>query len=402
MDVVFEQALTTCRIRVTSEHDEAHAALARMTQPSDVLRSRKRSSLFRRDGSRIGRCHLAYTQRHVADLLSALSSARPEVADAVKLASDLIISRTPADFQRDRKALALRLGMPDDSFTSAAIEVTAEQEHLSVFKAFSPKSHGVHVGVSLLDFAPAMLDVFRRIPTCVASSVRSDGDWPDRLAAWLRSAWVAADWTGDAWSRSTIQYFATSSTIRATRINAALSGMTPPAGRIADLGAGIGSLSLLLRQIAPERYTSADLVEPLVAYAERAGDLWRIVAGEDIARVHAVRAEEYRPSDEIAVAVLAQMLYRVDQAEIAPLLDRLWAAVVPGGALVINEIMDQEVATIARPLLRSDDLLRWLPPTNLAFHFSDSTTSRALSADIAGDGRFGASTNLIVLRKDRH
>ena len=319
----------------------------------------------------------------------------------------VIVSSRPGDVEHDERTFRHEHGMPrhrSSRLRQCVVETDGLSDAQSVFDLaqISTTPPDVIAGHSLRRYSDRMREVFLSIATGPENASSMGNDVPVALASWLREQWCSYPSTPHALSHHELLYFATSSSRRADRINEILPASTAASqgGTIVDHGAGIGFLALCLALDQPKRFARVIAYEPNDRYVALGRDLWTRMGCGDRLEYHLAAATEVVYPDDTDVVLFAQMLFLIDADQRQDMLTRAWAALRPGGHMVINEIMDRRDSDLERPLLRSSSLIKALPTCENAAAWADTGPAYPLLEALRdGSEVFQQASNMIVLQK---
>jgi len=168
---------------------------------------------------------------------------------------------------------------------------------------------------------------------------------------------------------------------------------------LVDHGAGIGIIPLCANFACDGRIKRVVCSEVKHAFAVIGTHLWRDVGYEGVIEYQEGSVTDFVYPNQVAVVLLAQMCYRIAPEQRGTVIQAAWQALLPGGLLVINEMMDRDSRTLAHPLLTSKEMLAHLPEARERWLFWGSDSSNVVALPDADRQLFSRSDNFIVLRK---
>ncbi len=168
------------------------------------------------------------------------------------------------------------------------------------------------------------------------------------LAAWLVATVGRVGVAAEALDLQEFTYFVVSGAHRAGALRKVLHARAPEKrfANIADVGAGIGMIPLLLAADPAMAIRSVCLVEPSGKFVQPGETLWTLAAGPDLA------FEFQQSSAEAAVLpggrdliFFGQCFYLIEESRRSEVVAQVSRALADGGQLIVNEAVRSDPAT---------------------------------------------------------
>ncbi|HEX2593221.1 MAG TPA: hypothetical protein VHL34_17095, partial [Rhizomicrobium sp.] len=182
------------------------------------------------------------------------------------------------------------------------------------------------------------------------------------LASWILGQAEAATQSSGAIGQGELSYFLASGGNRSLGLTKLLRRLSKQRiGTLVEHGAGIGLIPWLVANEADMEIGRVLLVEPQQRYTTAATALWSPAAEGSTAEMEWADSvsEDYAYTGPVDVVLFCHSMFRMNRAQRQGMLELAWAALRPGGLLIVNEVVREaaEDTAIGPDIVALPDLI---------------------------------------------